>query len=430
MPATRRYRWFVVGIFFCFMLLHQTDRLLIGPLTTPIMTTFGIDEVAMGAVFTGALLVGAVFYPIWGYLYDRFSRARLLALAAFIWGTTTWLSARAPTFPLFLASRASTGVDDASYPGIFSLVADYFGPGARGKVNGLLNLTAPLGYMLGLVLALLVGPQIGWRNVFFITGIVGVGLALVIFSTVREVPRGQAEPELADLETIATYRFDWRTARSLLRNRTLLPLYTQGFFGVFPWNVIAAWFFRYLEIERDYTTEQVLPMMTVAVLCMAAGNVLGGALGDWLFTRTRRGRLLICLVGVLAGVVALSLAIRVPPEQPWLFAAMLCVTGLFIPFSGPNVIATVHDITPPEVRSRALAIQSFIESAGAALAPLLVGILAVQTSLTAAIQAICVATWLLCAGFLTLAIIAVPRDIERLRSEMRRRAYESVVRSV
>jgi len=121
MPAARRYRRFVVGVFFCFMLLHQTDRLLIGPLTTPIMTTFGIDEVAMGAVFTGALLVGAVFYPIWGYLYDRFSRARLLALAALIWGATTWLSARAPTFPLFLASRASTGVDDAGYPGIFSL---------------------------------------------------------------------------------------------------------------------------------------------------------------------------------------------------------------------------------------------------------------------------------------------------------------------
>jgi len=91
-------------------------------------------------------------------------------------------------------------------------------------VNGLLNLTAPLGYMLGLVLALVVGPQIGWRNVFFITGIVDVGLALIIFSTVREVPRGQAEPELADLDTIVTYRFDWRTARSLLRNRTLLPL--------------------------------------------------------------------------------------------------------------------------------------------------------------------------------------------------------------
>ena len=84
------YRWFTVVIFFLFMLLHQSDKLLIGPLTTPIMEEFGIDEVQMGAVTSGALLVGAFLYPLWGYLYDRYARARLLALAAFLWGSTTW----------------------------------------------------------------------------------------------------------------------------------------------------------------------------------------------------------------------------------------------------------------------------------------------------------------------------------------------------
>ena len=37
-------------------------KLLIGPLTTPIMETFGIDEAQMGAVFTGALIVGGLSY--------------------------------------------------------------------------------------------------------------------------------------------------------------------------------------------------------------------------------------------------------------------------------------------------------------------------------------------------------------------------------
>ncbi len=110
------------------MLLHQSDKLLIGPLTTPIMETFGIDEVQMGAVSTGALLVGAMMYPLWGYLYDRYARSKLLALASFIWGATTWLNAIAPTYPAFLVTRASTGVDDSSYPGIYSLISDYFGP--------------------------------------------------------------------------------------------------------------------------------------------------------------------------------------------------------------------------------------------------------------------------------------------------------------
>jgi len=66
------------------MLLHQTDKLLIGPQTPDITDTFKISQTQMGAVFTGALIIGAVFYPLWGYLYDRYSRAKLLSLASFI----------------------------------------------------------------------------------------------------------------------------------------------------------------------------------------------------------------------------------------------------------------------------------------------------------------------------------------------------------
>ena len=80
-----RYRWFVVRIFFFFMLLHQSDKLVIGSLTTQIMDSFGIDEVQMGAVFTGALIVSANLYPLWGYLYDLYAHAKLRALASFIW---------------------------------------------------------------------------------------------------------------------------------------------------------------------------------------------------------------------------------------------------------------------------------------------------------------------------------------------------------
>ena len=76
MQTPSRYRWFVVAIFFCFMLLHQSDKLLIGPLTTPIMKEFNLSRAQMGFVTTGALIVGAVFYPLWGYLYDRSARAK------------------------------------------------------------------------------------------------------------------------------------------------------------------------------------------------------------------------------------------------------------------------------------------------------------------------------------------------------------------
>ncbi|MGD9101437.1 MAG: MFS transporter [Anaerolineae bacterium] len=423
MPSqSPRYRWFVVAVFFAFMLLHQSDKLLIGPLTTPIMETFDIDEAQMGAVSTGALIVGAVLYPLWGYLYDRYARAKLLALASFIWGSTTWLNALAPSYPFFLVTRASTGIDDSSYPGLFSLIADYFGPQVRGKIYGLLQLTAPLGYLLGMVLGLMLGEVIGWRGVFYITGSLGVLLAAVIFFGVREAPRGKSEPELADLEQIGVYRFDWEIAKGLFRKRSLILLFIQGFFGVFPWNVITYWFFRYLEKERDYSEGAILVTMAVAVLVLASGYFVGGAAGDFLFKRTPRGRLIVSAVGVFLGAVFLVFALNIPVENQGLFLLALSLTSLFMPFAAPNVISTVYDITLPEVRSTALAIQYFIESAGAALAPLMAGLIARDASLKVAILVICTSTWLLCVLFFLFTAYLIPHDIQTLRGQLRQRA--------
>lgn len=417
-----RYRWFVVFVFFAFMLLHQSDKLLIGPLTTPIMDTFGIDEARMGAVFTGALVVQAVFYPLWGYLYDRYARSKLLAAASFIWGSTTWLSAIAPTYPAFLVSRASTGIDDSSYPGLYSLISDYFGPAMRGRIFGLLQLTQPLGYMLGLVVATLLSGAVGWRGVFYITGSLGVLLSVVIFLGVREAPRGKGEPELADLEHIGVYRFDKDIALGLFRKRSLLFLFAQGFAGVFPWNVITYWFFRYLETERNYGPDAVLMTMAPVVLVLASGYFVGGALGDFFFKRTPRGRLLVSMTAVLVGAILLVFTMDVPVGNQALFLVMLMITALFIPFASANVISTVHDVTLPEVRSTALAVHYFIENAGAALAPLLAGLIAVRSSLGRAILLICVSAWVICSILLAFAAYLVPGDIASLRRAMRERA--------
>lgn len=424
MRQQSRHRWFVVGVFFFFMLLHQSDKLLIGSLTTKIMETFKISMTQMGAISTGALIVGALCYPLWGYLYDRYGRAKLLALAAFLWGATTWLSAIAPTFRTFLATRASTGIDDSSYPGLYSLIADYFGPKVRGKVYGLLQLTMPLGFLVGMILALSLRDVIGWRGVFYITGSLGVLLALVIFFGVRETPRGGSEPEMEGLDHITAHRFSWPVAWQLFRKRSLRLLFIQGFFGVFPWNVISFWFFAYLEKERGYTGTSLFVTMGVAVIVLALGYPLGGALGDALFRRTPRGRAIVATIGVLLGAILLTLTLAVPIGNQGLFLALLSATAIFIPFAAPNVTSTVYDITLPEVRSTAVSIQYFIESAGAALAPTIAGFIADRSSLGDAILWICLSTWLLCAIFYAGVARLVPKDIATLRAQMRERAAQ------
>ena len=72
---------------------------------------------------TGALIVGAICYPLWG-----------------------WLNAVVPTYPLFLITRAGTGIDDSSYPGPYSLISDYYPPKKRGKIYGFLQVALPAGY--------------------------------------------------------------------------------------------------------------------------------------------------------------------------------------------------------------------------------------------------------------------------------------------
>ncbi len=425
MKTPSRYRWFVVAVFFVFMLLHQSDKLLIGPLTTPIMETFGINEAQMGFVFTGALLVGTLMYPLWGYLYDRYSRPKLLALASLIWGSTTWLSAIAPTFPTFLGTRASTGIDDSSYPGLFSLICDYFGPRARGKVYGILQLTQPFGYLIGMLLGLFLGGAIGWRGVFYITGGLGVLLAAVIFFGVREAARGQGEPELAGLgECTTEYKFDWRLVGGLFRKRSLLLVFAQGFFGVFPWNVITYWFFRYLEKERGYAQGEVFSTMAVSVVVLASGYFVGGTAGDFMFKRTPRGRLLVCTAGVVIGAVLLFFTMNVPTSDRLLFGVLLALSALFIPFSSPNIIATIYDVTLPEVRSTAYAVESFVESLGAVAAPSIAGLIAVRSSLHNAILWICLSAWAVCAVFLALSTHYISHDVSMLRAELRQRAEQ------
>lgn len=418
----KRQKRLVIILSFAFMLFHQADKLLIGPLTSDIMSSFDINEVKMGALVSGALLVGTLFYPIWGYLYDRYARPKLIALASFLWGSTTWLSAIAPSFPLFAATRSSTGIDDSSYPGIYSLVGDHFPPESRGRIYGLLQLSMPIGYLLGMLLAIGLSGTIGWRAVFYLTGSLGILLSIIIFFTLKEVPRGQSEPELSDQEVIVIHRFDFQEAKQLLRKPTMWLLFAQGFVNVFPWQVITYWFFRYLESERFYEQGAVMMTMVPAVLVLASGYFVGGSVGDLVFKRTKRGRMLVSMAGALIGAGLIALTMSIPIDQPVFFGIMMSLTALFMPIGSPNITSSINDIALPEVRSTAFALQYFIENSGAALAPLLAGWIAQSTSLGFAILIITVIARVIAALFMGWAAYTIPQDIDDLRSKMQHRA--------
>lgn len=416
-----KYKWFVVLFFFTFLTIHEADRFIISAVAPQVMDEFKVSYSQLGLVFSLTVLVAAYLYPVWGYLYDRYSRKLLAGLAALIWGFTTIFNALSRTFSEFFATRIATGIDDAAPPGIYSLVADYFDPYSRGKALGLLNATGPLGAIIGTILSLsIVAAGLNWRNAFFITGPIGVAIGALTFFLVKDVPRGVSEPELKDVLTEDIYRAKLSDLPKVLKNKSLVLLYLQGFWGVFPWNAITFWFVTYMEKERGLSPDTVMVVMSLSLIAMVAGNIVAGVIGDWLFKKTKRGRAILGAVVVFFSAVLIYLAIRAESTEEFILFTVL--TAFEIPMAGPNVVAAITDVTEPELRSSATGYLRFFENLGSATSPFLTGVLAESMGLGEAILLVSVSTWLLCFVFFAVLAAIIPRDIDRLRNLIRERA--------
>jgi MFS family permease len=310
---------------------------------------------------------------------------------------------------------------------MYSLISDLFSPKLRGKVYGILQLTQPIGYLIGMVIALMFTTALGgWEHVFFLTGSLGIILAFFIFFFVKDVPRGSGEEELQGVSG-QSYKFNWKSLSEIFKKKSLWMVYLQGFAGVFPWQVITYYIFSYLETERGYDGTTTLLIMGPAILLMAAGYPVGGWLGDKLFKKTKRGRLIASEIGIILGMVGLFIAMKVPNAQTLVFAIFMCIAAFFMPFASPNIISTMYDVTLPEVRSSSQSIESLIETAGSCSAPILAGLLADATSVGNAITVICTSAWGLCVLFMIGAIIFIPKDIESLHRQLEARAEAAKV---
>jgi predicted MFS family arabinose efflux permease len=420
-----RYGWFVAIVLFLFRSLHTGDQFVISVVLPQILDEFQISYTGAGLIFTATFFMAFALYPVWGYLYDRYSRKKLIALSGVIWGVTTWLNTVPRTFAGFFVTRTLTGIDDTPPSGMNSLVSDYFPPKSRGKALGLINASGAFGALIGTILGVVIGYAMGWRVLFYITGGIGIGVALLVWFTVKDITRGSSEPELAGLEIKdSTYRLNFKEYLSLVKRKSLLFLNLQGFFGVFPWQVLQAWFFTYMMKEKSFNESVALLVMLVLLVTMVAGNVVGGLLGDALFRRDLRGRAIVGAVTVFLSAATIYWTIMWPKEDVIGFAAIGAITAFILPMAGPNVSAAVTDVVEPEARSSGDALLRLFEYGGSSTAPLISGYFADTLGLGMSILYVSFTTWIFCGILFTILAIVIPKDILALRKKMSERAQE------
>lgn len=188
-------RAYVLAILTLVYTFNHVDRQVLVILLEPIKADLGLNDSQLG-LLTG--IAFAAFYATLGIPIamwaDRGNRRSIITLALTIWSGMTALSGFAANFWHLLLARMGVGVGEAGgTPPATSMISDLYGPKERAMALGIYTSGIGLGILLGFVIGGYVEAAYGWRVAFFVAGVPGLLLALLVRFTLREPKRGEVE---------------------------------------------------------------------------------------------------------------------------------------------------------------------------------------------------------------------------------------------
>ncbi|WP_421865475.1 spinster family MFS transporter [Parvibaculum sp.] len=199
-PGYRRYALMILVLGYT---SSHVDRNIMGILLEPIKADLLLSDTQLGFLSGIAF---AIFYATLGIpialVADRGNRRNIIAWAIAIWSGMTALCGLAGNFWQLALARIGVGVGEAgSSPPSHSMIADMYGPNERASAMAVYSLGVYFGVMIGFLVGGWVAVWYGWRAAFFVVGLPGLLLALLVRFTLVEPERGGADgmaPEKAD----------------------------------------------------------------------------------------------------------------------------------------------------------------------------------------------------------------------------------------
>ena len=327
------------------------------------ISTGGSTEFWSGLVFSAQPLTMMISAPIWGAVADRFGRKLMLARAMF--GGAVLLAAMgfAQSAEQLALLRALQGLVTGTIPAANALVAASAPREHSGEALGLLQTGAWVGVAVGPLLGGVIGDAVGFRESFWITGILLALSGAAVFLWVEEDfhPVDKARrPKL-----IAGYRW-------LLQSPIMIHLYIITFLhalGRMLIMPIAALFIMQLMGTKVGVATVTGIMMGAMAVTSSASGALMGRMGD----RIGHGRIL--LVSVLAAMV-----FYLPQPfvtAPWQLVMLQALTGLANGGMIPAVAALMNLQDTSGSQGAIFGLNASINAAGRSLAPMLGALMAI-----------------------------------------------------
>ena len=318
-PAPR-YAWYVVALLTLAYVFSFIDRQIL-KLVGPIQRDLGIGEKQMSLLMGASFAVFYTFFGIpLGRSTDTSSRRGLVVLGIAFWSLMTAGCGLTHKFWQLALARMGVGVGEASLsPAAYSLIADYFPPWRRSTALGVYG----MGIYIGSGLALMVGglvvkfasahehvilPLVGtvrsWQVVFFIVGLPGLLVAMLLLTIrepARQGTRRKAAASLSPVVAVPSLREVWAYMSG-----------NRGTFTCLYLGVAMACFDAYAGQCRGFPLSSFggtastagdtgLVFGLIVGICGTAGMVMGGRLADWLRWRGKTdANLRVALLGVAA----------------------------------------------------------------------------------------------------------------------------------
>ena len=365
-------------------LLNYVDRYIPAGAMPLILATFGASDAQGGLLQSLFMFPYAIVSPLAGALGDRTRRFGVAGIGVLIWSAATFASGLAPSFTVLMIARVVIGIGEASYSVVTPpLLGDYYPPARQVRVLTTFYSALPIGSAIGFAVGGVIGSHFGWRMAFFLAGIPGVLLAVMLLSF-RDPPRPgtRAAPDRGHdppPATAATEASDvglsppvgWRElARypSYIINVLSQTIYTFAIGGLAAW--MPTYFFRVRGLPLASAT-----VIFGGIVCVAGfvGTIAGGRVSDAVARRSPVAAFTVPGVALVVSAPFTWLAIMSP--TPIVFWPAMFVTLMLLFVNTGPLNAAMTNVLPSGVRARGFGVSTMsIHLLGDALSPVLIGL--------------------------------------------------------
>jgi len=374
LKASSRYEFGLVVLFFLTwgtVFLDRMSVLYLAPLIAP---QLHLTHAQVGLLASSLAVAWAISSLLFGAISDRIGRRPVLVPAVFIFSILSWVSGIARSFAQLFVVRSLMGLAEGpTWSTITATIEESSAPHRRGRnVGVVVSAAALVGLTLAPILTTQIGNRWGWRTAFFVAGIPGILLGLILWKYLREpkAPRaiGQSAPSLADYLSLLRYRNMW--------------LCCLGSAGFMTWLWVMHTFapLYITEVNRNSVTDTGFIMAS-----SGAGAFVWGLVLPWVSDYTGRKPTLLA-VALISALVPLTYQSSFLIAHPWLMA-----TAGFLANGGQCIAALTLVIIPSEsvpaqFHATAIGLATLVgEIVGGTLAPAFSGAVADKLGLAASL---------------------------------------------